>query len=974
MGRKRPIHRPDEPHGPLSGPFCEMWDGSIRHCVDLPDLILPPLIPPPNDDGGGGDGGSANEPNKHAVDDITKYSLPVYYGTHYDVRGIPFVLKQESDGCMTVAYAVCYGPINEITNIRVGGVPVADMGSGVEIKLGTNTQTKSSRIIDAAVVSSFPGIAYVVVRLLPPTNGESSQEVPSVSIFDMECDVSGLLIRDPRRDPTLSLRYLSNNPALIIADLLTNRRYGAGVPDAEVDWFSTLIEAANYCDEDLDPGGSVTLRYQCNFALTSQDELKSVIDKVRVHAGIFLATDNGVHLIIADKPRNASGIVFTDSGLNANIVSAFPVRQKGLREVPNHVVVTYMDLVTKKEGKAEYISPRVATEVEQESEASYDLRGCPTHDQASRTVTYIYNRKYLQDKAVQLVVNSEGIRPLPGAIVSVTSTQLNIANQLMILISSEGGDGMSWLLNLEYYDPLVYVDYIVLNQTPIIPATKSPSDVPLAPTNLSVLEELYSEQSGVYKTRLKITWTKSKDPHIGTEIKIKRGSDPEYSLGIYDTEIVYFDNPTQSVEHKVTARAVTSIGVRSTPIYVYYTPIGKNYNPNNPLSLLVSALADGTVKLQWIPYSDKDVELYELRYGPNNAYGWQSTIGWDTADYITQTRTNSHVFHAPPSTFLASPATAWRFYLKTIDKSKQYSTNASYVDAVVQAPVITSATGIYWPWAGTYDNLEIKSQTAGTDTLAIQEGQLLNYRRFILCRDISPADIDAEITANSYTSLQQWHDSLDFARTKGIGFWAPVAPNSVAQWVYEGSYSYGTSLRFLEYRVWMYYTSRSRKPASQFIDNPDALTVSELGVYNSGNPIMGPAFNSGPSGTPLQWIFRVATNNAYVQRVYQVLGTFIGSYVSWRTPVLISVQSVTTDSNGVATVTFPALPDTDCRPTVDLTVMNANSRIATITDRTSSTIAIKTWTSSTGAAVGSTDVLVKIYDSGEGGTYGVASP
>lgn len=398
-------------------------------------------------------------------------ALPFIYGEVGGVGGLVIYRWYARNGGVTVAYAVCHGPIDSINDITIDGQPLSAYGlvlnTDYKVYTGTAGQSVDTLISGDTTswTSALPGIAYVVIRFKAPTI-----DVPAPDVYKFTCRVRGMLVRDPRTDATLVNRYYRDNPALIIADVLTSKRIG-NIADAKLDFATSWTTSANDCDFDIDPGGGTTARFRMGLALDVSDALDATVDMLRAHARLQVAYNNGIYQCWMDKSKSASSLVFIDTGTEANIVSA-SLRVKGSAEVPNHVVVRFLDADNGwVESTAEAESSLIYTAGAERVTKEYNLPGCRTYDQARRIAIWMINRSVL-DKEVTMTVLFDGARVLPGTVITVTSADLNMSSQAVI-VTAITPDGNRWKISGEIYDAAAYSDTIQTGTATLTPAPDS---------------------------------------------------------------------------------------------------------------------------------------------------------------------------------------------------------------------------------------------------------------------------------------------------------------------------------------------------------------------------------------------------------------------------------------------------------------------------------------------------------------------
>jgi hypothetical protein len=374
-----------------------------------------------------------------------------------------------STGQVLVRYIIGYGPISAISNITVDGKSVSSFGGTVEVFTGENNQAVSTLLTTYRTgwtQSRYPGIAHVVI-LFP-----SAASVDfTVDITRFQCDVDGLLIRDPIQDVTLATKYFSENPAFIIADLLVQKRFGGKYDVNRINWDLLANDTGPYHNTVLSNGAK---RHTIGIVIDQEDELENVLENLRAHAQLFISYNTGKINIIADKPRTFSGITFTDDDL----FEGATMRVRGSKEVFTHISVDFTDSangwVSGVPVEAEL--PGVALGTAQYEAQSFSLLGLRTRELATRIAVYLLNRS-IEDKEFIFKVKAIGAIVLPGDRVKITSKELNVTN-LDIVITDCQPNGFVWTITAETYNAAIFADNIITETVVIPPTQLSPYATP----------------------------------------------------------------------------------------------------------------------------------------------------------------------------------------------------------------------------------------------------------------------------------------------------------------------------------------------------------------------------------------------------------------------------------------------------------------------------------------------------------------
>lgn len=178
--------------------------------------------------------------------------------------------------------------------------------------LGTADQVADPDLIAEAgdkwtVNHRLRGRAYIYVRL------RWNQDLFVNGVPNITAVVKGRKVYDPRTGTTA----WSDNPALCLADYLTNKSFGLGADYAtEIDE-TALIEAANVCDEDvpLADGGSEK-RYTCNGSFDTDQAPKAIIEGLLTSLAGKAVLTGGKWRILAGAYRTPT-ITLTEDDLRA---------------------------------------------------------------------------------------------------------------------------------------------------------------------------------------------------------------------------------------------------------------------------------------------------------------------------------------------------------------------------------------------------------------------------------------------------------------------------------------------------------------------------------------------------------------------------------------------------------------------------------------------------------------------------------
>ena len=342
------------------------------------------------------------------------HSATVEFKITVGTQQIPFTIKGKYNSSYSRAIIVENLPRVPFT-IKVERI-TADSTSN---RLANKTMWASyTEIIDAQF--RYPNTAYMGVKF----DSEYFNNIPvrTYEIYGIKVRVPSNYDPETRTytglwDGTFKVAY-TNNPAWILMDVVTHKRYGLGdrLGEFSVDKWA-LYKIAQYCDQMIPDGfGGQEPRFTCNLWLTEQ---RSAYDVLSDLCSIFRAIPvwNGTELtFIMDRPSDP---VWTYT--NANVVGGqFSRQYSAMKARHNAIQVEYKDAENHYENTIEYIS-----DDEQIRKFGLNLKkvtafGCTSRGQAFRTGKWILETERLETETITFTVGSEGLMNIPGDIICVS--------------------------------------------------------------------------------------------------------------------------------------------------------------------------------------------------------------------------------------------------------------------------------------------------------------------------------------------------------------------------------------------------------------------------------------------------------------------------------------------------------------------------------------------------------------------------
>jgi hypothetical protein len=557
------------------------------------------------------------------------------------------------------------GGIGSITDIRVGGVPIATVAYAWNVHMGGVGDTTDALMAEAQggyLVADYSARVSAKFARLNEAAGQ-------VDLSQLTAICTGPSCYDPRTGTYVQTR----NPFLHMRESLTNDRWGKGLPSAEVD-DAGIIAAANIADEYINAPTNTIRRWEESLFIDSEQQFQAWMDVMRLHCmGAVVYGD--VYKLIADVARAAVSISLTDTGADPNMDEPI-VETKGSEERPSHVIGQYTDqsqdykdaeVVVPVGGPPAGVDPLPMTLV---------IKGCMTAERATRLTTHAFNRAQKR-KRIHTTVGQIGMALEPGDRVTLNSRKFGPGGTLDSILTQSEMKEIGYDVFFEEYDAAVYADAAIAQSgPPPVAPPPDPRSVPAPVSGLTVpnsnsdelgLVEFFPSPSGfVMAYEILDAFGDPANPPL---LKTVLEGSPLNAAGKYSvklTQAIHVSNVDLSRHLKVAVRAISVQNVASTLVYASWD---------------LTAL---------LPTRTKDV------YGKASALKNLQTVGWSTAQstpnpggapFFVVTADNVTVRFGRNSAS-GTPYEIWRTFL-------EFVTNDSTIGMPSDATVLRGRLRIY---------------------------------------------------------------------------------------------------------------------------------------------------------------------------------------------------------------------------------------------------------------------------------------
>ena len=477
----------------------------------------------------------------------------------------------------------------------------------IERKTGSDTQVSSSLLTstfdDWTSSHRARGISYVVTQWKLT---DSSQEVwDRLKPNNIKALVKGKKdIYDPRLDvaagntagdnpSTAAYQQWTDNPALCVANYLTDTRFGLSIPTSKIDW-AAVVTAADACDVTVTvPNSGTEKRFTANGVLFAGDTHRTNINKLLSAMNGSLVYSNGIYTIRAGIYEAPSESLDEDD--LAGAVTVKTSVERGDRF--NTVRPIFIDPSQRhKSVEAPEVQLTSAVSRDNGEVLIRDIQ-LPFTNSSFMAQRIAHKQIQLSDqqKVITFPANLTGLRVDVGDRVQVTIDELNYSNKVFRCAGWSFSDTQDGVVNLtlleddsgSYADPTAG-EYSTISASGVI--TQGFRGVP-DPQNLSATAGL---------KHIELNWTNPSNPKLFETIAIYASADSSWSNAqlIGETRGTQFfhdgGNPIDPVAVGDTryywVRAFAYAGDKNTSS----TFIVSDRNPDNDTSNIVQVVGGNT--------------------------------------------------------------------------------------------------------------------------------------------------------------------------------------------------------------------------------------------------------------------------------------------------------------------------------------------------------------------------------------------
>lgn len=365
--------------------------------------------------------------------------------------------------------------------------------------LATHYTGTTGQAVDAKLVSAYSAISITHTDTLAGIAYSVIELQPGADIGDMHAIVQGRKVYDPRDGTqtlgTPSTYKYSDNPALALADAITNTTYGWG---KAIDWTS-VTAAANACDALV----SGEKKRIIGITLDTRQSAEEWVDILRAHAGCYVVPSPSGYKLVPD--ATASSV---RTFAKADIVKgSLQWAMKPTEQQPNVIEISYTDTsaypwTTR---KAVYPANGIPPGSEELRLSRRNMPGVQRYSQALREAIEMFNHSRLEALQHRFTTFADALAQEPGDVITINDGGLTAGITFRMLSRSMNKKGL-FEIAAQKYDPAAFDSSAAAAPSTGNTTLPSASNPPTVGT-VTLTEEVVTVPSGALPlSKIRATW------------------------------------------------------------------------------------------------------------------------------------------------------------------------------------------------------------------------------------------------------------------------------------------------------------------------------------------------------------------------------------------------------------------------------------------------------------------------------------
>jgi len=650
-------------------------------------------------------------------------AIPIVYGTmRTGINRVYINTTGTNNDKLHIVGVLSEGECDSIYNSEVylGDDLISTYGSDATYTFhnGATDQTYDTTLngYDSDWTDSLRNTTYLYLRFT--FNRDKFSSFPDITTV-----MKGRKLYDPRTATTV----WSNNPALVIWDLMTNGFYGLG-------WETTDLDSASFQTVAtwLETNG-----YTFNGCIREREAALDLLIKCLDNFRGALIWSGGTWKLMVLK-YDASVMTVTDDDI---VEGSHKAARLSVQNVINTCRIKYSNAANNYTIEDLIVDDPASITTDGETrESELYLNGTTSYSQAQKIAAYKIDRARL-DGVYSFVGRPRLLALEPGDMITITTSPWSWTSQVARVVETVPMANYQVGITLMKETSSLYDDSVnTATHTQYTTSLPNPKSVPPSVINISWEEETYTQGDNTY-SRIKISFDPPTDyPFFKTcHVYISWDGGIIYKfLGKNDTGFMV-ETLREGQTFKLKFLTVSTYDIAQQLADVPASDVAVTGVATNPsdISNFQAICGREDVTFTWDGISDTDLRFYELRLGS----------AWGSSLILSSTR-------AVSVSFTKIRPAIHTFLLKAVNTANLYSTNASLYIVTTYAPISYSQS-VGSPYNEIYDSGTHYNTTYEDDG---------TYGRILRVKTNSLTNGNMESWASA-TDLNSWTETLSGTST-----------------------------------------------------------------------------------------------------------------------------------------------------------------------------------------------------------------
>jgi hypothetical protein len=523
------------------------------------------------------------------------------------------IYQSEPSQNVTRCVALCEGEINSISSVLVNDIAIGELsGCSYTPYYGTGAQGVDSRF--SSDVDGLKYLAYLAVTLA--TSDKLKGGNPNIS-----ATAQGKKVATWDGDAWIESPAYSRNPVACLRDLLTNSRYGAGIPTATID-ATTWGAAYDYCDELVQTQDltAYETRAQLDLTIDSRQALLDVVNSI-------LSSFNGFLVFSGSKiklqvERDSSVVQAFD--MSNIIAGTFTYSKDSKDNLPNRVKVQYVDpsynyakLFAQADDPVDQAARRSLGLGEDIVTKTVSLLGITRFSQATRQANLFLNLARACATYCSFSVGPDALGAEVGDVIEVTHDIPTWSAKKFRILGIAATEEDTIRLLCREYDGSIYSGYSSGAAVPSYNTGIMPYDVPPDPTSVTFTELGYIDTDGTWVIGGRVSFTKPQPDNDVQHyvIQLKETGETYANFAITEENSIDIYPLKGGTSYLARIKSVSRDGILSTGEESgLLTTYGDTTKPDDVTGFDVTQ-SGAILKFSWNAVSNLDLSRYVIKKG-----------------------------------------------------------------------------------------------------------------------------------------------------------------------------------------------------------------------------------------------------------------------------------------------------------------------------------------------------------------------